>query len=554
MSYLSLARKYRPQTFKDLVGQELTARALSHAVSIQREPHAIMLTGVRGVGKTTLARIYAKALNCISGPTPEPCGTCENCVAIANGTHEDVLEIDGASHTSVDNIRSLIESVQFATQRSKFRVFMIDEVHMLSGSAFNALLKTIEEPPSHVIFIFATTELQKVPETILSRCQVFHLKKIPLDTIEARLENILRQEEIPYETSALKLIATEGQGSMRDALTLLDHVIALGGGGINAKDEVTRKNVEEIIPGASIEKLHDFLQTLVAKNAGGIFTCVDQYEQTGVDFGDLIENLCHHLRNSFVFKQLGENAFRKFQISTTDSEIKVYKDLATSAKTLELNRIFRFLVQCRKDLDGSEMDRYILENYCVEWCLDPGLPDWSESLSHTSQSSESAKTEKVLVSPLITPTTTIANKTIQPVAAAKSFPDSWENLVLQLRKFLPLQARKLEELMVECYSQEIIRLLVKKASFVSAVFVKNEEIVKLKGIFKEHFLFDGELHIKVLDDRAPAAPSILDRREQDLKELRDNLEKKLRESPAVKFMQENFNSRIEHIDIPDSAL
>ena len=186
-SYIPLARKYRPATFSELAGQDATATALANAIRLGREPHAVIFSGVRGIGKTTSARLYAKALNCDTALSPEPCNHCESCLAITAGNHEDVMEIDGASNTSVDDVRALRETVSYVPQRSRFKVYIIDEVHMLSQSAFNALLKTLEEPPAHVVFIFATTELQKIPQTIMSRCQLFHLQRMGLNTIRERI-------------------------------------------------------------------------------------------------------------------------------------------------------------------------------------------------------------------------------------------------------------------------------------------------------------------------------------------------------------------------------
>lgn len=231
-NYRVLARKYRPQTFADLVGQEVLVRTLSNAITSGRVAHAIMLTGIRGIGKTTTARIIARALNCL-GPdgqaksaTTEPCGVCANCKSIAEGRHVDVLEMDAASHTGVGDMRDLIETVHYAPTSSRYKVYIIDEVHMLSTSAFNALLKTLEEPPPHVIFIFATTELRKIPVTIVSRCQRFDLKRLDSDTLTGHLNHVCGKENVTADEDALRLIAIAAEGSVRDGLSLLDRAIA----------------------------------------------------------------------------------------------------------------------------------------------------------------------------------------------------------------------------------------------------------------------------------------------------------------------------------------
>src|SRR5512140_1005150 len=229
LSYLVLARKWRPQTFRDLIGQEHVSQTLKNAIDSGRVAHAFLFTGGRGVGKTSAARILAKALNCEQGPAPEPCNACSACEEITAGNSVDVFEIDGASNTSVDDIRDLRETVKYLPSRCRYKIFIIDEVHMLSTSTFNALLKTLEEPPPHVKFIFATTEPHKVPITILSRCQRFDFKRIALPRIVARLRYIVDQEKVSVSDEALAVVARKGDGSMRDALSTLDQVLAFCG-------------------------------------------------------------------------------------------------------------------------------------------------------------------------------------------------------------------------------------------------------------------------------------------------------------------------------------
>ncbi len=226
MEYRVLARKYRPTNFDDLIGQEVLVRTLSNAIANNRVAHAFLLTGIRGIGKTTTARIIARALNCEQGPTINPCGVCSQCVGIADDRNVDVLEMDAASHTGVGDIRDLIETVRYMPSSARYKIYIIDEVHMLSTSAFNALLKTLEEPPPHVKFIFATTELRKIPVTILSRCQRFDLKRIGTEMLAAHLKKICGKESVEAEDTALTLIATAAEGSVRDSLSLLDQAIA----------------------------------------------------------------------------------------------------------------------------------------------------------------------------------------------------------------------------------------------------------------------------------------------------------------------------------------
>jgi DNA polymerase-3 subunit gamma/tau len=292
--YTVLARRYRPQTFADLVGQEPVARALANAIDGGRVAHAYLFTGARGVGKTSTARILARALNCVKGPTTKPCGVCEACQAIASGDDVDVLEIDAASNRGIDNIRDLRSNVQYRPSRARYKIYIIDEVHMLTKEAFNALLKTLEEPPPHVKFIFATTEVDKVPITILSRCQRFDFAGISLPRIVERLKQIVEREKLQADPDALELIARRAGGSMRDAQSLLDQLLAFGG------DRLTADQVHHLLGTAGDERILALAGAVLARDPRQVLDLLDEACVGGLQLGELIDQLIAYWRDLMV--------------------------------------------------------------------------------------------------------------------------------------------------------------------------------------------------------------------------------------------------------------
>src|SRR5262245_46772222 len=285
MSYQVLARKWRPRNFESLVGQEHVVRALRHALDEKRLHHAYLFSGTRGVGKTTLARILAKCLNCETGIVSRPCGKCSACLEIDSGRYVDLLEVDAATNTKVDEMRQLLENAVYAPTRGRFKVYVIDEVHMLSTSAFNAMLKTLEEPPEHVKFILATTDPQKIPVTVLSRCLQFNLKQMPAPAIAAHLAAILGEEKIAAEDAALALVAAQARGSMRDALSLLDQAIAHGGG------KVTEEGVRAMLGAIDDAYLYSILEAIARRDAKGVLALAEELRSRSVAFDGALQDL-----------------------------------------------------------------------------------------------------------------------------------------------------------------------------------------------------------------------------------------------------------------------
>jgi DNA polymerase-3 subunit gamma/tau len=379
VSYLVLARKYRPQSFEDLVGQEHVARTLANAIGSGRVAHAFLFTGVRGVGKTTSARLLAKCLNCVgadgklSGPTAVPCQVCAPCKEIANGSDLDVQEIDGASYNGVDEVRRLQEGIAFRPARDRYKIYIVDEVHMLSNAAWNAFLKTLEEPPPHVKFIFATTEVHKVPVTILSRCQRYDFKLIGTQTIGRRLKEVLDAEKIAADDAAVAILAREAAGSMRDAMSLLDQVIAFSG------TKLTGDDVARVLGVADRKILHELAAGLVSGDAPACLRVVEGLAQQGFDLTHVAKDLMSHLRDLVVAKVCG--AAGRDLLDLADEEAKDVVDLSARSDADDLTRLFQGFSKGFDDVVKSGQPRAALEMALVRLARRPPLLPLDELLS-----------------------------------------------------------------------------------------------------------------------------------------------------------------------------
>jgi DNA polymerase-3 subunit gamma/tau len=389
VSYLVLARKYRPQTFEDLVGQDHVARTLANAIATGRVAHAFLFTGVRGVGKTTSARLLAKCLNCVgadgklTGATATPCNVCGPCREITSGQDLDVQEIDGASYNGVDEVRRLQEGMTFRPARDRFKIYIVDEVHMLSTAAWNAFLKTLEEPPPHVKFIFATTEAHKVPVTILSRCQRYDFKLIPTQTIAHRLEQVLAREAIEADAAAVQVLAREAAGSMRDAMSVLDQVIAFSGTKITG-DDVTR-----VLGVADRNVLHELATALVTGDAAACIGVVDRLAQQGFDLTHVAKDVLRHLRNLVVAKVCSGTAAQAAALGElldlADEETRDVVDLAARAEADDLSRLFQAFSRAFDEIVRSGQPRMGLEMALVRLARRPPLLPLDELLARVGE-------------------------------------------------------------------------------------------------------------------------------------------------------------------------
>ncbi len=431
MSYLALARKYRPQTFESVVSQNFVTTTIQNAIKLNRVAHAYLFTGPRGVGKTTTARLFAKAVNCLDLKDAAPCGVCDNCVDITDGTAIDVIEIDGASNRGVDDIRDLRETVNFVPVKSKYKVYIIDEVHMLTKEAFNALLKTLEEPPAFVIFIFATTDPHKIPATILSRCQRYEFTKIPQDEMIAKIIDILGQENIPYEMDALHLAARNSDGCMRDSLSIVDQIIAFSGGKVDYQSAA-------FLLGVSDRYLADeAFSAMIKEQPDKLPEIVKSIDDKGIDLKFINECLVEHTRNLLMHIVTGKLSEKEF----SQTEIDYYNNLKRFASTARLYALFQILDKLSNDMKYCDFAKYVFEFALFKGAsLSQIIPLTADVVPATSGGAEKVvhsvplieeKHEQVAIKPVIEKVAEAPKPTpvTQPVVTTLSSEDIWKKAV-----------------------------------------------------------------------------------------------------------------------------
>ncbi|HMB16829.1 MAG TPA: DNA polymerase III subunit gamma/tau [Pelovirga sp.] len=566
MSYLVLARKWRPQLFDDLVGQEHVSQTLKNAISTDRVHHAFLFTGARGVGKTSAARIFAKALNCQQGITTTPCGTCSSCVEITSGHGIDVLEIDGASHNGVDDIRELRDAVRYLPSQGRYKIVIIDEVHMLSNSAFNALLKTLEEPPAHVKFIFATTEPHKIPVTILSRCQRFDFKKISIAAVQARLRFIAGEEGITISDIGLAAVARHGGGSMRDALSAFDQVIACCG------NEVTDELVQQILGQVSSQLLLDTLSAIVARNPQQLLTLVAQVDDLGHSFRQFCQQLVALVRGLVILKVIAEPGEL---LDVSEGELTELRRLAEPRPLDEFQRILAFLLRTETELATSSYSRLTMEVALVKLATLPTGIDVATLIQRLESLEKKllARVDYAAPAPVTNPTVgETRGAAPAPVSASPATdlppeppplpeePDekksdaqpaeeqsagSWAGLV----EFVKSRRRPRISSLLEQANLLTLELPLLRISMPAKFYglADSEMQQNLQGLAAEYFSAAVKIEIIKGANGEPQPPSLHEERERQESDRQRKLRENALEHPLVKSAVEIFGGNVEKV-------
>ncbi|UCF87564.1 MAG: DNA polymerase III subunit gamma/tau [Nitrospiraceae bacterium] len=498
MSYIVLARKWRPQTFDDLTGQETVVRTLKNALSSEKTAHAYLFSGPRGVGKTSAARVLAKALNCTQRSSPEPCCDCNNCKAIANGSSVDVLEIDGASNTSVDNIRELRETVRYAPSSGKFKIYIIDEVHMLSTAAFNALLKTLEEPPPHIIFVFATTEPKKVPVTILSRCQHHAFRKISKPKIKERITKITKAENITTSDTAAEMIARAADGSMRDALTLLDQASSFS-------SNISEKDLQTVLGLPESDIIIQLSDTILSGDISGTLSFIKDITERGYDLRPIMKELVEHFRNIAISKVIQKpDEF----LELSQEEMQKLQQQASMMNIEELTLFLTEILKLEAEVKSSVNPRYTLELGFLKASFIRGIPSISDILKKLNDSANQSIPD-VSGTKIDTPSGDTTGNEKQEVPDIQNKDKLWSEVIKKLKGKDHLLAYKLAHAKVLSISKETITLGLNGGMSVLADSIKKNALL-LESALKEITGHTMRLKIVSLPEEKKPAQEIKD--------------------------------------------
>ncbi|MFS4459113.1 DNA polymerase III subunit gamma/tau [Bdellovibrio sp. HCB2-146] len=580
MSYQVIARKWRPQSFSDVVGQNHITQTLSNALKNSRLPHALLFTGPRGTGKTSSARILAKALRCPNAVNFVPCGECDSCKEIAASASVDVIEIDGASNNGVDAIRELRDTVAFMPSSGKYKIYIIDEVHMLSTSAFNALLKTLEEPPAHVIFIMATTEVHKIPQTILSRCQRFDFRRISTKQITEHLKNICDSEGVKAEEEALWVIARQGDGSMRDSQSLLDQVITFANG------PLTRTNVVDILGLTDRALLFDTLEALIGRSTAGILAVIEKIAAAGFEPHLFSQDLLEMIRNLLLVKVAEGEAVNMLEMP--DSEIQALQDMSARLSEEDIHMLFDMALKGGNDIPRAQDPRIVLEVTLLRMASAPKIQDLRTLLANGPASSHSAGGARQHYTPPVTPSakghprfqeaakvaevpsglealrSAVETKPAakKPEAPAKPAPvveekrpqiavgatpaERWVNFVELIRNDDALFAAKVENLLFVKEDGKLLSLGVPaKLVFLKEQMADTQVRKKLQGYIDSHWGPGYSFEVLMSRDQTGESAQAMVQKKHQLAE--DEIRNQIAANPMVKAAQEAFQGQIKSI-------
>lgn len=528
MSYLVLARKWRPQTFDDLTGQEPITRIFKNAIAHGKAAHAYIFSGPRGVGKTSTARILAKALNCVDGSSVEPCNKCQSCMAISDGSSMDALEIDGASNTGVDNIRDLRERTRYAPLSSKYKVYIIDEAHMLSTSAFNALLKTLEEPPHHVIFVLATTEPKKIPPTVLSRCQHLPFRRIPNHKIKERLKFISSKEGIKAADSAIEMIARAADGSMRDSLTILDQVASFS-------EDITALEIKDLLGISDVEALSQLATAVIEEDRKRIITLISELTNSGVDLKAFTRDFLQFIRNLLIIKIMANTEdILEDIVDLSKEELTAISHIRGKTTEEHIALIMSELIKAEPNIRGAFYPRVAFEMTLIRLSMLSRLKSINEALKIVHESvitGQMGKIQSSEVSCLNDKDNVTAQSSedaeIKPLAQYSSLTDIWNAALEKIDKTKHPLACKIKEGDV-FFNDNIIRIVFNGGLSVHAESVK-ESIPAIKNVIRD--LSGDDITIKV-----------------ETKEVKSPNKKKLKEmalnEPIIKDAMKLFDGTI----------
>ena len=547
MSYLVLARKYRPQTFDDVVKQDHITHTLTNAISAGRVAHAILFSGPRGTGKTTVARILAKSMNCKNGPVPVPCNDCRSCKEITAGNAGDVFEIDGASNNSVDQIRDLRENVKYLPAHSLYKIYIIDEVHMLSIAAFNALLKTLEEPPPHVMFVFATTEPQKIPITILSRCQRHDFRRIDVESISKHMKEICRKEDVDIDVESLGLIAREANGSMRDGLSLLDQVMSC------VQGSVDHGQILDILGVIDREIIFKISSAVIQGDITEILDILDEVYSAGHDMKKLYTDLIEHFRNLLIVK-MGEKTRKLLDIPAFEIDLMLGQTKNVS-KTF-LNQLFELLFKEEPIIEHSSRPKLAIEMVFIRmFQIKPALPidvliakldhlkkDFNEALEGFADTAGGpSRPTSGPVTGTAESTETFAPCHTAPVDHDEILKDKWEKLLSIFLEKHPALATNLKNSKIKGLTNNQLELEVNGNDFNINMVKKEKNIGIIKKVCRDFFEKDIDiiLHTKKITENK--------HHQKNNREVR--LKQEALSHPLVTDALEIFNGKIVDVKI-----